>query len=96
MILYVPEGAVIYANDNTYSFHRNSSYYNDILENGMEEQYLRIIEDDTECLDCSIEEEEEEDLTVITTEAEVIEEEKPDVSIQINEEDGVNIEVNDN
>jgi len=96
VILYVPEGAVIYANDNTYSFHRNSSYYNDILENGMEEQYLRIIEDDTECLDCSIEEEEEEDLTVITSEAEVIEEEKPDVDIQINKEDGVNIKINDN
>ncbi|WP_411894440.1 PspC domain-containing protein [Winogradskyella sp. A2] len=95
VILYVPEGAVIYADDNTYSFHRNSSYYNDILDNGMEEQYLRIIEDDTECLDCDIEEEENSD-DVNPDNDQIITEEKPEVSIQINEEDGVNIEVNDN
>ncbi|MCA0153346.1 PspC domain-containing protein [Winogradskyella vincentii] len=99
VILYVPEGAVIYADDNTYSFHRNSSYYNDILDNGMEEQYLKIIEDGTECLDCEIEEEEEEDENSDETNSDnnqIITEEKPDVSIQINEEEGVNIEVNDN
>jgi len=97
VILYVPEGTVIYADDNTYSFHRNSSYYNDILDNGMEEQYLKIIEDGTECLDCEIEEEEDENLDETNSDNnQIITEEKPDVSIQINEEEGVNIEVNDN
>ena len=97
VILYVPEGTVIYADDNTYSFHRNSSYYNDILDNGMEEQYLKIIEDGTECLDCEIEEEDENLDETNSDNNQIITEEKPDVSIQINEEEeGVNIEVNDN
>jgi phage shock protein PspC (stress-responsive transcriptional regulator) len=95
VILYVPEGAVIYADDNTYSFHRNSSYYNDILDNGMEEHYLKIIEDDTECLDCEIEDTNIED-TEMSFEDQDTSSKKPEVSIQINEEDGVNIEVNDN
>ena len=52
VILYLPIGSILYAEDNTYSFHRNNSRYNDILDNGDEEQYLRILEDETECLDC--------------------------------------------
>jgi len=52
IILHLPEGTVIYADENTYSFHRNSSYYGDILDNGMEEHYLLIINDNTTCLDC--------------------------------------------
>lgn len=97
VILYVPEGTVIYADDNTYSFHRNSSYYNDILDNGMEEQYLKIIEDGTECLDCEIEEEDENLDEINSDNNQIITEEKPYLSIQINEEEeGVNIEVNDN
>ena len=97
VILYVPEGTVIYADDNTYSFHRNSSYYNDILDNGMEEQYLKIIEDGTECLDCEIEEEDENLDETNSDNNQIITEEKPYLSIQINEEEeGVNIEVNDN
>ena len=52
VIVYLPEGAILYADDNTYRYHRNSSYYNDILKNGMEEEYLRIIEDDVVCESC--------------------------------------------
>ena len=52
LILYLPEGSVLYADDNTYSFHRNTSYYNDILNNGQEEHYLKILYNDTKCLDC--------------------------------------------
>ena len=55
--LYLPVGSVLYARDNTYSFHRNSEYYNDILENGEEGHYLLITKDGTECLDCPLEEE---------------------------------------
>ena len=50
--LYLPEGTTVYADDNTYSYHRNSDYYNDILKNGTEEHYLKVIEDDMICLDC--------------------------------------------
>jgi len=100
VILYLPEGTIFYADDNTHKFHQNNSYSNDILKTGMEEHYLKVIEDDVECLDC-IEEVEE----VIYEEEEIIEtsenerlsnEDKPDVSLQINDEDGVTIEVNDN
>ena len=50
--LFLPEGTILYADDNTYSFHRNSDWYNDILENGKEERYLLITKNGTECLDC--------------------------------------------
>jgi len=52
IMLYLPVGTIIYAEDNTYSFHRNDSHFNDILNNGDEEHYLRILENKTECLDC--------------------------------------------
>ncbi len=52
VILYLPIGTILYADNNTNSFHRNSSYFNDILKIGQEEHHLRIIEDDVECLDC--------------------------------------------
>jgi len=103
IILYLPEGTVLYADDNTYSFHRNSSYYNDILDNGMEEQYLKIIEDDTECIDC-INKDDEDEKEFIEEATEIIEtitgetssnEDKPEVSLKI-DEDGVDLEINDN
>jgi len=52
LTLYLPEGTTVFADDNTYSYHRNDSYYNDILKNGTEEHYQRVIEDDMICLDC--------------------------------------------
>lgn len=55
IILYLPEGTILFAEDNTYSFHRNTSSYRDILNNGDESQYLRILKNKTECLDCPAE-----------------------------------------
>lgn len=52
VVLYLPVGAVLYADDNTNSFHLNSSYYEDVLSDGDEEQYLLITENGTQCLDC--------------------------------------------
>ena len=52
IVVYLPEGSVLYANDNTYSFHRNSSSYRDILDNGFEEHYMKVIHKDLICLDC--------------------------------------------
>ncbi len=100
VILYLPEGTIFYADDNTHKFHQNNSYSNDILKTGMEEHYLKVIEDDVECLDCIDEVEEviyEEEEIIETSENETLSnEDKPDVSLQINDEDGVTIEVNDN
>jgi len=50
--LFLPEGTTLYADKNTYSFHRNPSYYEDILENGMEEHYLKVLKDGLDCPDC--------------------------------------------
>ena len=50
--LNIPEGTVIYVDDNTYYYHQNDDRYRDILKNGDEEHYLKIINNDTECLDC--------------------------------------------
>ncbi len=52
VIVYLPIGTILYADDNTYSYHRNDSYYRDILHNGDEEQYLIIEDGATRCLDC--------------------------------------------
>jgi hypothetical protein len=50
--LFLPEGSTLYVDENTYSFHRNPSYYEDILENGMEEHYLKVEKDALNCPDC--------------------------------------------
>lgn len=52
VVLYLPEGSILFADNNTYSFHRNSSRWDDILNNGDEEQYLLIQDENTKCLDC--------------------------------------------
>ncbi|MEZ4779083.1 MAG: PspC domain-containing protein [Flavobacteriaceae bacterium] len=58
VIVYMPVGSILYAKNNTYSFHRNDSYYRDILENGDEEKYLFIEDGNTRCLNCPSEEKE--------------------------------------
>jgi hypothetical protein len=55
--LYLPVGTILFADDNTYSFHRNEGHYEDILDNGQEERYLEITREGTRCLDCPEEEE---------------------------------------
>jgi len=52
VVVYLPIGTILYADDNTYSFHRNDSRYRDILDNGDEEHYLLIEDGQTRCLDC--------------------------------------------
>ena len=52
VVLYLPVGTILYADNNTYSFHSNSSRYNDILRNGDEEKYLLIQKTKTICLEC--------------------------------------------
>jgi phage shock protein PspC (stress-responsive transcriptional regulator) len=53
--LYLPEGTILVADENTYSFHRNDSRYDDILNNGDEGQQLLIENGKTKCLDCPLE-----------------------------------------
>ena len=50
--LYLPEGSILIADKNTYSFHRNDSRYRDILDNGDEGKQLLILKEGVDCLDC--------------------------------------------
>jgi len=52
VIIYLPEGSIVNTDGNTYSFHRNYGHYRDIIDNGNENQYLKVIKDDVICLDC--------------------------------------------
>ena len=61
--LFLPEGTTLYADDNTYSFHRNQEYYGDILENGQEGHFLKIIDGETICEDCPVDSWDDEDDT---------------------------------
>jgi phage shock protein PspC (stress-responsive transcriptional regulator) len=51
--LYLPVGSYLFAENNTYSFHRNTSRYRDILLNGQEGHYLEIMDGKTLCETCS-------------------------------------------
>lgn len=88
LIVYLPVGTILYANDNTYSFHRNDYHYRDILDNGDEEHYLLIEDGETRCLDCPARENEdwEEDWETDWNDSK-------DVKIEINEVDSINVSI---
>jgi len=79
VIVYLPVGSVLYADDNTYTYHRNSSRYEDILNNGDEEHYLLVKKDKTYCMDCS-------DSIHVDIHANGNQEWEDDVNIEFNEE----------
>ena len=82
IIIHLPEGSVLFADDNTYYYHRNWTRTNDILDNGMEEHYLTIIEDDVECNTCPIDESFDVDIDL----------KDDDASLKINEK-GIEVKV---
>ncbi|MDO1500112.1 PspC domain-containing protein [Winogradskyella maritima] len=84
LILYLPEGSYLYADDNTRSFHRNSSWYNDILDNGQEGHYLEIITDDVICDTCPTDDDDDSIKVNIDINGDK-------GSLKINGEDGLNI-----
>lgn len=52
IIIKLPIDSVLFPDENTYSYHRNTSRYNDILDNGKEEHYLKVTHKSMRCLDC--------------------------------------------
>ncbi len=52
VILYLPEGTTLIADENTYSYHRNDSRYRDILDIGTEEKFLKVGNGRLICDDC--------------------------------------------
>lgn len=82
--VYLPLGTILYADSNIKNFQHNNKLQKNILKTGMREQYLKVIKDDVECLDCR------------TGTKDPEQKNKAEVNIKINDEDGVNIRVNDN
>ncbi|BAO74339.1 PspC domain-containing protein [Winogradskyella sp. PG-2] len=97
VILYLPEGTVLYRDANFSRSWRNrySSYGNNILNNIDSGHYYKITKDNAECLDCRQEIEQEVEEIETLTEDLSSNEDKPEVSLKI-DEDGVDLEVNDN
>ncbi len=60
VILYLPEGLTLFADNNISSFHRSSDYYGNILNYNSEEKYLKIVENGVNCENCEVEEEDDE------------------------------------
>lgn len=52
VIVYVPIGSTLIADDDTKSYHRNGSSYRDILDNGYEEEYLKVRNNKLVCKRC--------------------------------------------
>jgi hypothetical protein len=52
VIVTLPKETVLYANKNTYTFHRNYDKHQDLLKNGEEEHFLKVKSNTLECLDC--------------------------------------------
>ncbi|MBW2960613.1 PspC domain-containing protein [Mesonia aestuariivivens] len=55
--IYLPVGSTLMAEENTNSYHHNSSYYEDILRSGQEGQFLTIGNRETLCNTCPLENE---------------------------------------
>ena len=105
VVLYLPEGTIFIANSNTQNFRRYYNSSNEILKRGMEDHFLKVIEDDVECLDCEPEPETKVEASVFESEESKIQEsiikesktqesnsKESEINYEITEEDGVNID----
>ncbi|WP_298326519.1 PspC domain-containing protein [uncultured Dokdonia sp.] len=52
IIVYLPEGATLIADENTYSYHKNDRQSRDILDNGDEEKFLTVGNGKLMCSTC--------------------------------------------
>ncbi|WP_370003264.1 PspC domain-containing protein, partial [Winogradskyella sp.] len=102
IVIYLPEGTILYRDKNLRRYQRYSNYYDNILRGTEDGHYYKVISDDVKCLDCKEEDKNETEVIDSDAESPFIEtssdssssnEEKPEVNVQINE-DGVDIEVN--
>ncbi len=86
--VYLPKGVILYADNNTNSYHKNYSNHGDILDQGQEKHYLKVIDDDLICLDCPS------DIKKLKKEEEEEEEDEEENKVIINS-DGIDINVSD-
>ena len=61
IVLYLPEGTTLLAEENTASYHLNYSYNGDILLQGQEGHFLNIGHKETICKTCPVEEKDDDD-----------------------------------
>ncbi|MDN3492339.1 PspC domain-containing protein [Winogradskyella bathintestinalis] len=101
--LYLPEGTIFFPYDFAPRFTQDYYAQRNLLKYDMGNQYYKVLDGDVLCLDCKASKKDEEIFTKV--EKEIIEsvtktnasiDDQPEVSVQINEENGVDIEVNDN
>ncbi|GAA4952017.1 PspC domain-containing protein [Algibacter agarivorans] len=59
VVLYLPENSVVYFNNSTKDNLNYRTYNGNIVSRDKVNHYLKILNDDTECLDCPIEEDED-------------------------------------
>ncbi len=64
--VYLPEGTVVYADENVSTYYENNSSYEDWLDWDNDSHYLRILKNKNECLDCKEESESFENDSIIT------------------------------
>ena len=55
VMVYLPVEAVLWADHNTHGYHQNTEAYNDILDSGYEGHYMKVLDRELICLDCSSE-----------------------------------------
>lgn len=50
--LYIPEGTVLYADQNTHSLHRNHYFTSNSRDKNLKGHYLQMVDQEIKCLDC--------------------------------------------
>ena len=96
VIVYLPEGAILYTDQNTRRYQRRGyNNYMSIISNTKDGHYLKVLDGDVECLNCDTEIEENNEIDETSTEKDSSKKEKAAISVDLNK-DGVDIEFNDN
>ncbi len=94
VILYLPEGAIIYPDKSTKPFHYNSRRSGDILPNGSKTEgyHHQVVDDELQCLDCPPSETKKSKKRTTKKSDITINSEKVDINIK-NKDNDVNVNV---
>ncbi|NJX16724.1 PspC domain-containing protein [Tamlana crocina] len=82
VILYLPENTVVYFNNSTKSFLYYKKYNGNIISKAHTNHYVKILDEDSECLDCPEEADESIEINIKTPKVKI-----NDEGIEINSED---------
>lgn len=106
VIVYVPEGTTLYIDKNTWNYQRRFyNKYNSIIADAKTGQYLKVLKNDVECLDCPVEVKKNEEKSIVIKSGDSlklkintddIESNDSRVKVTIDDESGVEIKTNNN